>query len=65
MRLDERFSHDRAGLDAALRPPAGDELFGERTLRGMPFSFGRRERPNVILLDGEPVAIPLAGARAS
>ena len=39
-------------------------MYGQRTIRGMPFVFGEEESANVLRLDSEAVSIDLGGARA-
>src|SRR5688572_4668473 len=77
------FNADRQHLDSGLRPRAGEggaedwsanEAFGARSYRGVPFALGEGNRPNVILLPGDPdhpagevrdVRIDLDGVRAT
>ena len=53
------FDRRRSDLPAALRPPTGDGAFGERTLRGIPFSFGPAGDMNVLVLDSDTVRVNL------
>lgn len=57
--LATAFNASRDELPTALRPPHGDDFFGERILGGKPFSFGSRAVPNVVYLDKEPLQIRL------
>ncbi len=64
--LEGAFNAERAQLPHELRTPANfAETFGEQTIRGMPFAFGTRERPNVVWLERDPVTIELDAATAS
>jgi hypothetical protein len=64
VRLDGVFNAKRSGLPAALRPPLGDDLYGDCVVRGIPFAFGFEDALNVIVLDEAPVRIALEDARA-
>ena len=53
------FNADRASVDGGLQPRTGNapdwslsQAFGEQTFRGIPFTLGEPDRPNVILLSG-------------
>ncbi|MCC9077752.1 CehA/McbA family metallohydrolase [Litorilinea aerophila] len=60
------WNQDRRHLDATLRPPQDyANRHGLQNILGIPFELGPADSPNVILLDQEPVTIPLDGARAS
>ena len=59
------FNRRRSDLGAMLRPPAGDEAFGERVIRGIPFWFGPADGKNVLVLDSDPVRINLGGLIAT
>ncbi len=76
--LSGAFNADRARLDGGLLPRTGagvapdwslSEAFGERIFHGIPFALGERDRPNVVLLNGDPAAdsvrIDLEPTRAS
>jgi hypothetical protein len=64
VRLDANFNVSRAHLPEALRPPAGDDFFGDRVVRGIPFAFGPKEGLNVILLDKATVTVELGDVTA-
>ncbi len=59
------FNRRRSDLPAALRPPTGDEAFGERSIRGIPFSFGPADGKNVVVLDSDAVRINLPALTAT
>lgn len=63
--LGGRYTVDRAELPPALAPPTDDGLFGERTVLGIAWRFGVPGAPNVILVDGTEVEVPLPGVRAT
>ena len=59
------FNARRDDLPESLRPPVGDQDFGERAIRGIPFSFGSGDGPDVILLDSESVRVELPTVTAT
>jgi len=64
--LEGTFNARRDELPEGLRtPPCAGDALGEQVVRGMPFAFGAAGRPNVVLLDREPVTVELDGARAT
>lgn len=64
--LRDAFTVARAELRDSLRtPPAFADLFGRHVIRGVPFLFGDRDGPNVVVLDTEDVEVPLDGRRAT
>jgi hypothetical protein len=63
--LAAAFNLQRTDLPPSLRPPIGDEAFGECVIRGIPFSFGARESPNVIHLDAGAVRVELPTVTAT
>jgi hypothetical protein len=64
--LDRSFNAARADLPFGLRVPRlYQQAYGHQALRGMPFSFGSEIGANVVLLEGEHVAIDLEGAMAT
>jgi len=62
--LDEAFNCDRATLAAELRLK-GDDAFGARSYRGIPFAFGAAGEANAILLDGAEISIATGDLHAS
>lgn len=66
VRLDRALNASRVDLPERLRTPSVyARCLGSQTIRGMPFAFGDADGANVVLLDGDPVAIDLGGARAT
>lgn len=63
--LSASFNARRADLSGPLRPPDGDAFFGDRVLRGIPFTFGPSDGLNVILLGAGPVRVELGDVRAA
>jgi hypothetical protein len=63
--LDGVFNLRRADLPEPLRPPIGDDAFGDRVIRGIPFSFGAQEGENVVLLDSGSARVELPGTTAT
>jgi hypothetical protein len=64
--LDDVFNARRVDLPEGLRAPARFvDACGSQTIRGMPFAFGGREGPDVVLLEGDEVSIELGGVRAT
>jgi hypothetical protein len=64
--LEPAFNAIRSRLPDSLRTPEPiTEIYSETQFRGMPFVLGVEEGNNVILLDGDPVTIPLDGRRAT
>src|SRR3989442_3729484 len=63
--LQTIFNRRRSELPEVLRPAAVDTFFGDRTIRGIPFSFGPPDAYNAVLLDGDRLRLELAGAKAS
>src|SRR5262249_9012344 len=64
--LDAVFTTARAALPPGLRASEGLELEGAQTILGIPFAFAAPgAQRDVILLDGAPLTIDLAGATAS
>jgi hypothetical protein len=60
--LADAFNERRADLPERLSVPAhGEHLFGEQTIRGIPFLFGAEGGKNVVSLAQEPVAIEAGG----
>src|SRR5581483_9186215 len=59
------FNARREDLPEPLRPPGGDELFGEQVVRGIPFAFGAKGDANVVYLEAAPVTVALGGACAT
>ena len=60
------YNADRARLSGDLQPRDDAfpdwslrEAFGAQSYRGIPFALGDMNQPNVILLDNDPVHIPL------
>ena len=60
------YNADRARLSGDLQPRSDAfpdwslrEAFGAQSYRGIPFTLGDMNQPNVILLDNDPVHIPL------
>ncbi len=64
--LEKSYTVDRSTLVEAIRP-IGDEsiAFGPQILRGMAFSLGAPNVPNVILVDQQAVEIDLGGIEAT
>ena len=58
------FNRRRADLPEALRPPIGDDAFGRRAIRGIPFDFGAEHEANVVLLDSCGVRLELPSVTA-
>jgi hypothetical protein len=64
--LDQAFNVRRSDLPERLRTPGYFlELYGEQTIRGMPFLLGAADAANVVLLEHEPVSVDLGGAKAT
>jgi hypothetical protein len=63
--LATAFNARRDELPEALRPPHGDDLFGERVIGGKLFAFGPEGGRNVVFLDTAEVEIGLDAARAT
>jgi hypothetical protein len=64
--LEGAFNALRADLPGGLRTPASFAgRHGRQAIRGMPFDFGEAPGADVVLLDREPVAVELGGARAT
>jgi hypothetical protein len=64
--LTQSFNAQRSDLPDGLRTPQGFiECFGRQVLRGMPFTFGGVNEPNVIVLDRDAAKVELGGARAA
>jgi hypothetical protein len=64
--LEGAFNSRRAELPDRLRTPgAFAELYGEQTIRGIPFLFGEADSTNVVLLDEAAVSVDLDGAKAT
>ena len=63
--LSTVFNARREDLPEPLRPPGGDELFGEQVVRGIPFAFGAKGDANVVYLEAAPVTVALGGACAT
>lgn len=63
--LAEAFNLGRANLPESLRPPVGDDSFGECAIRGIPFAFGSGDRENVILLQSDSVHVKLPSLTAT
>src|SRR6266566_7935413 len=59
------FNRRRSELGAALRPPTGDDAFGERAIRGIPFWFGAADDKNVLVLDSDTLRIDLPAQAAT
>ena len=65
MSLAGVFNDRRSELPSPLRPPVGDAAFGDRTIRGIPFSFGPEDGDNVVRLDRDCVRVELGATRAT
>lgn len=64
--LEDTFNVQRAELPERLRTPARvAECYGQQTIRGMPFMFGRADGTNVVLLENKVASIGLGGANAT
>ena len=70
--LTAAFNADRAGLTGDLQPREDTfpdwsvrEAFGDQSYRGIPFALGGMNQPNVIVLTGDPVHIPLPSVSAT
>lgn len=50
--------------ELATPEPFGDR-YGLQVIRGIPFDFGRQDKPDVMLLDADPISVELGGASAS
>jgi hypothetical protein len=63
--LNAAFNLRRTDLPEPLRPPVDDRAFGERVIRGIPFSFGSADGPDVIFLDSQNVRVELPAVTAT
>src|SRR5437899_8673169 len=63
--LQASYNRRRSELPEVLRPAAADNLFGDRTIRGIPFWFGPADAYNAVLLDGGCARLELAAVKAS
>lgn len=70
--LTAAFNADRARLTGDLQPREDAlpdwsvrEAFGDQSYRGIPFALGAVSQPNVIMLYGDPVHIPLPSVAAT
>ena len=64
--LEAAFNADRATLSDSLRPPTDlSAAFGAQIFHGMPFQLGAPDRPNVIVVDHNEVAIDVHGLQAT
>ena len=64
--LSSIYNADRRQLpDSLWPPPHVAAAFGDQTFHGIPFAMGDPDRPNVILLDQDPVTIDLPDQTAT